>query len=303
MFISTGLILNPHITPAELTAVILHEIGHNFSTCLDNEIKLYDKKFSENLYKYLVWKASVSFGTTKKFYQQELDSYTNKAYRNIAKSEKKPSKFRGWIRRLHAIKYNFKEFCKEVFVILLLPKYDPNKVDQKAKKESEENIKKDPKRKDEVFADKFSAVYGYSRYQVKELYKYETRKDKAMRFIDKLFGKELIDNMDALYQNYYVFDEHPATVQRANSMMNTLKAEFQKEDLDPKLKAVLKEDIDALEKVIKKITTATKNEDERLAVRKAFYKAINEEAPDALAKELEDEIEKELDEGLKKGEI
>ena len=51
---------------------------------------------------------------------------------------------------------------------------------------------------------------------------------------------------------------------------------------------------------IKEITVATKNDTEREAVRKAFYKTVNENAPDAMAKALEDEIEKALDEGLKK---
>ena len=123
---------------------------------------------------------------------------------------------------------------------------------------------------------------------------------KADKFLDKIFGQSVVDNYNKLCQDYFLYDVHPHTIQRANAMMNSLKAELAKEDLDPKMKEVIKKQLEEMEKFVKEITTACKNDSERQAVRKAFYNTVNEKSPDALAKELEDEIEKELDEALKK---
>lgn len=295
---SLSLILDPETTPAELTAAILHEIGHNFADCLDNSIRLDTQKYTSNYYNYLVWRASVKHGRK---YRKKLEEKTNKHSIEIAKKETKSNIIRGWIRRLSGFKYDFKEFCKEVKKIKEQPKFNQEDLSDNAKKSAHENMKRNIDRKNEVFADKFSAVYGYAQYQVSGLFKADIHKSKAYNFVEKYYGQEVTKNLDNIMQNYYLFDEHPATIQRANSMMNTLKAELQKEDLDPKLKEMLKKNIDELDKAIKEITTATKNEDERQAVRKAFYKTVNKEAPDALAKDLEDEIDRELDEGLKKG--
>jgi len=295
--ISLGLLTHPEITGEELTGILLHEIGHNFADCLDNSIRLANRKIVKNYYQYCILKASIIFGRK---YKKELEQNTNKYERKQSEKESKHRILRGWIRGLAALKYNFSSFCGQVISKLIFSKFRAAKYTDEEKNRQEDKIKKDLGRKNEVFADKFAAIYGYGGAVAKGLYKMDTNLSKADKFLDKIFGQSVVDNYNKLYQDYFLYDVHPHTIQRANSMMNSLKTELAKEDLDPKMKEVIKKQLEEMEKFVKEITTACKNDSERQAVRKAFYNTVNEKSPDALAKELEDEIEKELDEALKK---
>ena len=296
-----GLIKSPNVTSEGLTAVLLHEIGHNFANCLDKKIRLYDNKLTRTYYNYLIWKASLLFSRK---YKKELKINTNKYETKESQKQQKSSKIRGWLKGLSGLKYNFKSFCSEVINRLLM-KNCPTDTFVLTGKDKEKQIKKNNKdvdRRNEVFADKFAAVYGYGVALPKALYNMEVSasQNKATRFIDKVFGNEINDHVEKVLQNYYLFDPHPHVIQRTNSTIKALKAELEKEDLDPKVKNMLKNQINQIEQFVKEITTATKDDSEREATRKAFYKTINEESPDSLTEELEKEIEKELDEGLKK---
>jgi len=292
-----GIILHPDITGEELTGCLLHEIGHNFADCLDEKIRLSNKKIVRQYYEYLIWKASRLFGRRK--YKKALQVNTNEYQNKEAKKQSKSNAFRGWLKGLASIKYNFTSFASQILNILVSANYQPKKLTNQEEQKMQEKILKSDDRKNEVFADKFAAVYGYGTAQSKMLYKLETSPTKATKFVDKFFGSSIIDNMEKLTQNYYLYDPHPQVVQRVNAMIRTLKAELEKEDLDPKLKQMMKTQLKEMEDIITEITTATKNDTEREAVRKAFYKAVNENSPDAVTKELEEEIERELDEGLK----
>ena len=291
-----GLIIDETTTPSELVGTLLHEIGHNFAGCLNDRIRLENEELINLRYRYLIWKATVSFS---KKYKKELEQNTSKYITKQAKDYQKKRPFRGWIMSLAGTKYNFIAFCKGVKNILRNARYNIDAMSKHEKKHMSDEQKNSTDRINEVFADKFVAVYGYSVEHARSLFKGDIHKTAAEKFANKIFGKDIVDTCNKLMQNYYLFDEHPDTIQRANHMMTTLKAELAKEDLDPKLKEVLKAQVDDMENFIKEITTASKNDSERLAVRKAFYKALNEESPSALAEGLEDEIEKELDDVLK----
>lgn len=299
---SSGLLYKENITGEELTAVLLHEIGHNFADCLDEQIRLANRKVIKSYYQYLVMKAAIIFGRK---YRKALERNTNEYERKNTQKVNKDSKIRGWLKGLASIKYSFTSFCGEVFRKLLYSKFKAMDYSDKKKVEAAEKktgIKTNADRKNEVFADKFAAVYGYGLALGTGLYKMDTHKSKADKFIAKVFSDKINENFEMLCNQFFLHDCHPALIQRVNAVVHTLRAELAKEDLDPKVKEVLSKQLDQLESFIKELTTAMKNEDERQAVRKAFYKAVNENSPDALTKELEDEIERELDEGLKKNE-
>lgn len=291
--------IKSNLTSEQLTGFLLHEIGHNFALFLDDKIRLANRKLTKSYYDYCVWRASLIFGRK---YRKKLDKFTNKETSKEAQKLQKHSVVRGWLKGLASLKYNFTSFCKQILGLLASASYVPANMSPDQKKEMEDEIKVNIDRKDEVFADKFAAVYGYANDISKGLYKADLNDldSKATRFVDKVFGQDIVTNFEALMSNYYLYDPHPHTIQRANSMIKTLKAELEKEDLDPKVKAAIKSQISQVEQFINEITTATKNESEREAVRKAFYKTVSEDSPDSLATELEKEIERELDEGLKK---
>ena len=89
------MILKENVTPEELTGCLLHEIGHNFADCLDNTIRLANRKIIKDYYNYLIWKASVIFGRK---YKKELEKNTSKYQTKEAEKQSKENKFRGWIK-------------------------------------------------------------------------------------------------------------------------------------------------------------------------------------------------------------
>ena len=224
-----GLIKSPNVTSEGLTAILLHEIGHNFADCLDETIKIYNKKITKAYYNYLVWKASVIFGRK---YKKQLKVNTNAYESKQSQKQQKSSRIRGWIKGLISLKYNFKLFCGEILNRLIYAGFKPENISDKEKKKLEDKNNKNVDRRNEVFADKFAAVYGYGIALPKALYGMESSmsQTKAARFIDKVFGNTINDHFEELLQNYYLYDPHPHTIQRTNSCIRTLKDELEKED-------------------------------------------------------------------------
>ena len=83
--------------------------------------------------------------------------------------------------------------------------------------------------------------------------------------------------------------------QRINEEIKLLEYELEKSDVDPKLKKVLKEQLNQLKKLRDECTTVTKNMTEEEIERITYFANVNSLDPDALDKELEDKINKSFD--------
>lgn len=297
--VSYGILKSNKFSNEEITAMFLHEIGHNFADCLNDAIHMVNRKLIKNYYNYLIWKGSCIFGRK---YRKEVEDRMNKNKYTKAEKEK-TTKFssNSWIKKLIYVKYNFVSFAKETLYILTNKKAANMQIDQEVRDKQNDKMSKSLGRMEETFADKFAAVYGYAIPLTKGLFKLDPSviESPAYKFVDK-FNKDANDAIEKALINFYLFDMHPAEIQRANAMMNTLKNELDKEDIDPNVKKVLKGQISELDKYLKEMTTASKNDSEREAIRKAFYKTVSKEAPDGLCKELEQCIEDSLEAGLNK---
>ena len=297
--ISYGMIKGNHFSNEELTGIILHEIGHNFADCLNDALHVVNRKIVKNYYNYLIWKGSFIFG--RKARKEIEDKMTKTRYDKAEKEKNARFSSNSWIKKLIYKKYNFVDFAKETLRILGSKKVAKIQIPQENRDKQNDKMSKSLGRMEETFADKFAAVYGYAVPLTKGLFKFDPSvvQSSAYKFVDK-FNKGANDAVEQALTNYYLFDVHPADIQRANAMMNTLKTELDKEDIDPNIKKVLKGQISELDKYLKEMTTASKNDSEREVIRKAFYKTVSKEAPDGLCKELEQCIEDSLEAGLNK---
>ena len=91
------------------------------------------------------------------------------------------------------------------------------------------------------------------------------------------------------------YDIHPQTIQRINEELKLLKREIEKDDVDPKLKKVMLEQVKQLEDILKDATTTYEKIDKNTEARKLYNEYINDKYPDAVNDDIEEKIEECLD--------
>lgn len=307
-----GLFTNPDLTDGEILAIILHEIGHNFADFLDDNIRLanqyiMDSWMATNIAQIIVDAIQLNIigvigdisnviqGLTmmNNFKKNKMEKINQKGKeRTISPTLKglsgKTSDFFGTCANI-LYKYNiitlgFKGIGK------LFRKPFENFLKNSAKKSVD--------RRNEIIADKFATVYGYGPELTTGLQKMSSYKSKDYTIIDKLpFGKKFNEAWDKLYLDINEFDCHPHDIQRANECIKTLKDELEQEDMDPKLKSVIKSQINDIEFNILNIKSMVEKDPNNIQLAYSAY--IANELPDATTKAIEDEINQELNDALR----
>lgn len=295
-----GLLLSD-LTDGEIVAVMLHELGHNFTDAIYKKIRVANKQTAQYCYQYYfiiaIYMVFCKFKPRKalKFLTFWNKKTNNSAYLVNKNQNMKYNPIRGIKKAIGGTFIDMKDFCKGV-----IRRYFQfgKAVKQKRMIEIFSNGDKNKKsfgRIDEVIADKFAGVYGYGPEQGSALMKMESYRSKAAKFVDKLpGGKERNKKYDQLWTDYTNYDEHPHYIQRINEEIKVLEFELKK-GCDPKYAEIIKSQIAQLKQLIKDASTVMKefNEDEKA---KALYNAyINNKEPLAVDEELEDEINNALD--------
>ena len=163
-------------------------------------------------------------------------------------------------------------------------------------------MRKDLDRQDEVFADKFAAIYGYGYELVTALEKLvdiSTNKSKAHDKLEKTEeGREHNKTYSRFKMKINDYDVHPHNIQRIQEEIAVLEYELKKHNVDPKQEAVIKLQIRQLKEMQKKIITAAKDADKDEKAKAEFYKYIHNKQPYGIDAKYEDYINKVLDEYL-----
>lgn len=312
--ISYGIMSSKEITDAEVLAIILHEIGHNFSNALYGKLYMLNRNdiiaYRAYFKQYIITSAILSiftFGLTLPYtisliknYNMGFNSKENKKYKKDQK--KKPNKFIGFINSIKGKFNDYQNYIGELQARSFGGKY----IEQYMKNLEDEGInrnlyKNDSSRVDEVIADKFAGIYGYGVEQTSVLFKMDFAKSRAYNQIEAtgtLAEKKKNQEYNKAFLKINDYDCHPYTVQRANEEIKLLKREYEKEDIDPRIKEVLISQIEMIEEIIAKNSKASKELSESDNARRLYNEVVNKEFPDAVTEELEGEIEDALDKFL-----
>lgn len=302
-YIYTGLLMHPDITDAEIVAVILHELGHNFADAIYKEINTANKQFASQYLSFIIMKclyeilmtlgAAAPIAIPKAIY--DYRNNTNSV--NKKKEQKhKENKFSGFITGIKATMSDFSNTISEIFRRI----FDTNLilVNKKVLKGTgrDKYVKKSLNRINEIIADKFAGIYGYGPEQASCLLKMNQIQTKAEEFMS---GIPWLDKFNKAYndaiKDLYKFDCHPHVMQRLNEEIKTLEYELAKSDLDPRLVKDMQNQINQLKKLkdqaMKKVIEGQKNEN----LAAAFNKYVNSRDPNAVDKALEDKINECID--------
>lgn len=310
---------NSGYTDAEILAILLHEIGHNFADCLYGELTDYNQAVIMAYKNALIQQAFlcailsvVTFGLTLPTTIaaiKNLGSLNSKKKHNEEKRYQKKPKSEKIKTFLAKIKTNFID-KNDIASSVAYRLSSYGKAATKAYKnqfsdDDKKTIRDSMYRRSEVIADKFANFYGYGlelssalvkmdKHSDNIFYKEARKKAKGNTYLLKLndeYEEEMFDMCD--------YEEHPDVLQRVNSSIKTLKREYEKEDIDPRVKNELLDQINKLESLVNDITDKNK-QIYKIDKAHAIYLAyLNETVPYGIDEKVEEEIDKILDKALK----
>lgn len=290
-----GLLKDETITNAELVAVLLHELGHNFADAIYDDIK-YDN--IKGMYFYLYY---LLYCVTIKAFGNIIDAMklTNKYQMHQAKKKHKGI-FKGLFAGLKGAMTNASSFVSEVLSRLTMARIIKSNMQYMDKYKVKEKMRVSLDRQNEVIADKFAGIYGYGPEQVSALMKMDKHESSAEKFVKKIpfIGAKANEAFNIALIKINDYDCHPHNIQRANEEVNLLKRELSKADIDPKMAKEMESQINKIEELIKDCMKTTKDSS-NYEKKKALYNAyIADKCPTAITDELEDKIEEAFDKVL-----
>lgn len=259
--IYSGLMMDDRFTDAEILAVILHEIGHNFQTALTDNGGMMDIVY-KTLYVLqlpLIIIQSFLMGP-QGFRQLALGSNAlgNKIYEAYNKACKEDKFFASAVQTVQNITGAIGLGLNSISHIVAYVQMIFNPIGTMIYSLIE-NIKGLIRRfniinilflshryKHEKIADNFAAMYGYGAELTTALGKMETTSPNAIDDAihnSPIFGKlyDLVVLPSIIFIS--LFDEHPEYPARLKNQLNMLEYDLEKTDLDPKLRKQLQSDV------------------------------------------------------------
>lgn len=310
---SYGMIKDPRFTPEQLTACLLHEIGHNFGDCIDNTIMVENKQFIKDYkmtLKLYIILSILTLGLTGNPFKY-IGMYNDIDNKKLNKKYKKKNKKKPGSGKISAYFTGVINSIKDTLELKMIinSRTNKNTIDYLSRYYDNGNLS-DNKRKairtsssriSEVIADKFAGIYGYGSEFADLMITFNTvsgsREYKATKKAKPKLNKYNDDFERALF-NLNAFDCHPQEVQRVIEVLKTLKLEYEKDDIDPVLKKELIYQINQIEDKLNKMCDTASYIEEVDKDHAKFNKYIYEQDPSAVDEEIENIINSELDEVL-----
>lgn len=280
--IYSGLMMDDRFTDAEILAIILHEIGHNFQTALTDNGGLMDivYKTSYVLQFPLILLQSLFIGMPGvRTVALGSNAFGNMIYNAYNKACREDKLFASGVQTLQNIGGAIGLGVRTINNIIVYAQmlFNPigtmlnnliNRIYSTLRNFNIINLLfKSQKYKDEKIADNFAAMYGYGADLTSGLGKMGTTAPNALDnyiqtspIFGKLYDLVLIPSRVFLY----LFDEHPEYPARIKNELNMLESDLERTDLDPKLRK-------ELESNIKDIKTHYKSFLENVQVKDSHY--------------------------------
>lgn len=294
VYIYSGVIFNSEFTTGEVMAMILHEIGHNFYSAINNSgtgvmVDLYmSLKIIYDIY--LIFVGLISNPSISLTGSIDLLTSTDDYYKLKEKMKKtlrqnndliiKLIDIYKWFKSLaNTAKLSISNIIDMASIGLLYPIAGVlNTINLNLL-----SLLFLPMRyKNERTADNFATMYGYGPDHISLHNKVNSLNIKQTSKIKNLYMKiPLLSNLYALNVNIgtimvTAFDEHPIGISRCSDQINMLRRELEKSDIDPKMKKAIQEDIKACELNIKDIINISGGLKNKDIIRNAYYKSLYE---------------------------
>lgn len=320
-----GALANKKISDASIVACLLHEIGHVFGDVIYDKIRFDNNDFIDTYRRLLMMDIFTNaiamvctlgiFGTKDVIEDIKiLKNYNNK---NMLKKNKKYNSRRpnsgrvaAWFKGMKA-KRNDKKSDRTAAPEVVSQDYIDAIRDFKSSEDFEKKKEyfrnDDLQRRSEVLADKFPTIYGYGVEFAELLTVFDTTSgDRAYRMGRRGLKTEeqrrIFDEIQKEFFDFNDIDCHPQNIQRMTTLLRTLKAEYKKTDIDPKLKKEILYQIEEIEKCMEDLADASTKVYRIDKARALYNNYLLQNVPDAVALDIEEEMDAMLDKALEKEE-
>lgn len=253
--ITTELLLDNQYTDREIVAILLHEIGHNFSDSINNTLGMFS-----NIKKILLIPSIISnpkaVSNTVTGSITKYNDYMRKNYPDMVSAFNALKLFIG------TGKYVLMNISRAMSLIpteAILNLYNVinNTIQTTIRNPVNlvlNTIFKFFGKEDEYTSDSFAAMYGYGPDLSSALIKLSrhnpTRVDSLIKSTEfgAMYFAVLVEFTDFL--SGLISNNHPSTAKRLLNVLNTLEQEYNKDYINPKTKKAIKEEIDEIKKLI-----------------------------------------------------
>lgn len=294
MFMTVGLPLIQMLEPEELTAVFLHEMGHN----LDPSTYNINYKDMNDYVKYLLdtdinKKKKEQNSSIKKTWLEKLITLSTNNVETMKKSSK------GFIAKAIKKSLNFIDniiFSLNKFLATLKFKNPFNsnldKVIDKLVTATKQNIKEkgvfSKFNSSEAFADNFPRMYGYDKYLITSSKKIDKENDEDL--MKAIYGKDVFNraNIEKIRSQFFAIviqdtinDVHKTDIHRYYSLLKEYYKDLKDKTIPAEIKKSIQKDLDGMIKlgdVYFKSPDQVKNK-----IYASIFNAIKEVDPEAVA--------------------
>lgn len=300
VFVFSGLFLNEKFTDAEITAIILHEIGHNFHSVINNTIYCFNditmvlRYISAFLAALLtadpvgmIANTAGSLVASSNIYKLINSKLTEILYRTPGISI-----VYGMIETLNGIIVDL--YGNSMYLINLIIKYGavPNVVLSGIISKVLNPLGKTQ----ENVADSFATAYGYGAEVGTAITKLDYY-GSGLQVEKALYSIPVFGNIVSYYNLPFeilvtAFDEHPTALDRLNVMRGNLKRELDKADLDPVLRAKLKGDLRDMDDALEEYDKLARNNSDAKSYKLAFFQSFHTQDNDKVSRKVSSDMDR-----------
>ena len=283
--IYTGLLLRPEFTDAEVFAIILHEVGHNFQEALSDSITALT--VGGTVMNYLLAILNMLFGSYDTLVVLLKDQFFGQLVKTINILGAKLSRDKGAIGAVVGWCSTFKNAISDTvstlgqaaaglipFTGLLaalqqLPSLAINRLINPSMAAARIT--------GEYSADSFPVMYGFGAEMASGLQKMGNARG-TLGFADKAIENSFLNsyyqfNLLPLYVVTGIFDEHPTTLARVKNIVEKSVHELKSQEIDPKLKKQLLAEAKQCQDTFNDIYDKAQHMDK--SQKQVFYNAFN----------------------------
>jgi Zn-dependent protease with chaperone function len=272
-----GLMFSDKFTDAEIMAILLHEMGHNFSSVVDGDIRTMNMALIiysllvdiKHILNNLIHLTPAMAPMAIKNVLFDIDTY-------IRKNIKPLYYINGIFDDISAI---IGDIVNNISGVIDFATFGTLRAGLKIldalRGQILSLIVMSYKYKDEKIADSISTAYGYSQDLQSALYKMEQNEGgiitkKVLKDIPLIGAVQGVLEIPS-YAIVYALDEHPVFIERSNSSIKLLERELSKSNLDPKMRKVIENDLDQLKKKQKELLDSGKGLKDNMYAKKIYW--------------------------------
>lgn len=295
IYIYSGIIFNPAYTTEEVMACIMHEIGHNFygAMSITNTVMvdIYSAFYQINLFLRTItgllhpvdYVKNVIFSTNvARRISIEMDRFFLK---NMPFVYKIQEFYLGAINVTKTIKGSIIKLIDLITLGALQPILSLSNI-------SFPSIFSPMKYNNERTADNFATMFGYGSATISlqtKLQSHNITPSKIQKYYNEI---PIISNIYALNCDIALllltlFDEHPVAISRCKDQIDLLERDLSKQDIDPKMKKVIKSDLKKCNTELEKIIDTQGGIKNKDMLKHFYYKALYENTD---SKDLKDAL-------------